>query len=164
MRHVTLLVEDNADIRTLVRVTLEIGNFELHEVENGTEALACIHTLQPSLVLLDVMMPGEPDGLTLCRQIKQDPQLASTTVVLLSALARYADMDRGRQAGCDAYITKPFSPMRLIETLESMLARQQHHAGALCHGAAAGADTGTSRFPALGIEADRTLAAIANAV
>lgn len=118
-----LVVEDHADIRKLIRMTLDFGDYEVHEAENGETGLRMVTTLRPDLVLLDVMMPGELDGFQVCSQIKQDPAIAHTKVAILTARGQQTDLEHGKQANCDAYLTKPFSPLELIDSVESLLAR-----------------------------------------
>jgi CheY-like chemotaxis protein len=112
-----LIVEDSDSLRKLVRLTLDMGRYELHEADSGDAAWALLPTLQPQLVILDVMMPGTLDGYALCRRIKAEPALAATRVVLLTARNRQDDLATGAGAGADAYLIKPFSPLQLIETV-----------------------------------------------
>lgn len=124
MKKIVLVVEDQPDIRKLIRMTLDFGDFEVHEAENGTGGLRMVEGLRPNIVLLDVMMPGELDGYQVCSRIKGENALAHTMVVMLTARGQQADLAAGQQAGCDAYLTKPFSPLELIDTVESLLERQ----------------------------------------
>lgn len=116
-----LIVDDQPDIRRLVRMTLELTDSELLEAVDGADALAAVHALQPDLVLLDVMMPGAFDGYQVCARIKQDPALARTRVVLLTARGQAGDIEAGRAVGADGYLIKPFSPLELIEQVEAFL-------------------------------------------
>ncbi|MCU0756712.1 MAG: response regulator [Xanthomonadales bacterium] len=116
-----LIVEDSDSLRKLVRLTLDMGRYELHEAETGDAAWASLPRLQPQLVILDVMMPGTLDGFALCRRIKADPALATTRVVLLTARSQQADLATGAGVGADAYLVKPFSPLQLIETVRQQL-------------------------------------------
>jgi len=68
-----LIVEDHADIRKLIRMTLEFDNYEIHEAADGVSGLKAAQDVKPDLVLMDVMMPGELDGLQVCQRIKADP-------------------------------------------------------------------------------------------
>ena len=70
-----------------------------------------------------VMMPGSLDGYQVCQKIRQEPGLCNIPVILLTARGQQADFEMGRQAGADAYLTKPFSPLELIDTVDSQLAR-----------------------------------------
>jgi two-component system phosphate regulon response regulator PhoB len=115
-----LIVDDQADIRKLIRMTLEFEGYTLLEAQDGSEALRVAKSSKPELMLLDVMMPGEFDGFQVCEQIKNDPALAHTRIVMLTARGQQSDLERGRKAGADAYLTKPFSPLELIDTIERL--------------------------------------------
>lgn len=121
-RKVILIVEDQADIRKLIRMTLELGDSEIHEAENGEAGWHMVKALRPDLVLLDVMMPGSLDGYQVCQKIRQEPGLRNTPVVLLTARGQQSDFEMGRQVGASAYLTKPFSPLELIDTVDAQLA------------------------------------------
>ena len=116
-----LIAEDHADIRKLIRMTLEFSGYELSETADGVTALGLVQSIRPDLVLLDVMMPGELDGLQVCRLIKDDEQLRHVRVVLLTARGQVRDREAGVAAGADAYLVKPFSPMELLQTIEHWL-------------------------------------------
>lgn len=119
-----LIVEDQADIRRLIRWALEDGNYTLHEAANGSLAMQLLPVLAPDLVLLDVMMPGEIDGYEVCRRIRANPALAKTQVVMITAQARQADQELAMAAGADAFLAKPFSPARLVELIEELSAKR----------------------------------------
>lgn len=116
-----LIVEDHADIRALVRFSLEMEDLDVHEAENGDIGMEMVSTLQPDVVLLDVMMPGLLDGFAVCRRIKADPALQGIRVVMLTALGQHADREDGLEAGADVYLTKPFSPAQLVTTVNDQL-------------------------------------------
>ncbi|MCX7670423.1 MAG: response regulator [Anaerolineae bacterium] len=116
-----LIVEDHADIRKLIRMTLEFENYEIHEAADGVFGLKMAQAIRPDMVLMDVMMPGELDGLQVCQRIKTDPALRHIHVVLLTARGQTKDREAGLQAGADNYLVKPFSPLQLIETIEQLL-------------------------------------------
>ena len=122
MKRIILIVEDQPDIRKLIQMTLDFGDYEVHEADNGSAALRMLDAVKPALVLLDVMMPGELDGYQVCQRIKSRPELANTRVVMLTARGQQADFEAGKKAGADRYLTKPFSPIELISTVEMMLA------------------------------------------
>jgi len=117
MTKTVLIVDDHADIRRLIRMTLEIEAYEIHEAANAVSALRMVRELRPDFVLMDVMMPGEFDGLEACRRMRADPALVRVQVILLSAMGQAADRAAGLQAGALSYIAKPFSPLKLIATL-----------------------------------------------
>jgi len=116
-----LIVEDRADIRKLIRMTLEFADYEIHEASDGRAGLDLARDTRPDIALLDVMMPGELDGLQLCRQLRSDPAMRHLKVLLLTARGQQRDREAGQLAGADAYLVKPFSPLQLIETIERLL-------------------------------------------
>lgn len=115
-----LIVEDHADIRKLLRMTLEFDDFEVHEAGTGDAGWAMAQDLRPHMVLLDVMMPGALNGLEVCRLIKADPRMRHTKVILLTALVQAADREAGAAAGADDYLMKPFSTLQVLETIYRM--------------------------------------------
>lgn len=117
-----LIVEDQTDIRKLIRMTLEFESYEIHEAGDGVCGLRLVNELRPDLVLLDIMMPGAMDGLQLCQAIKSSSELASVKVVLLTARGQVRDREAGQTAGADEYLVKPFSPWELIRTIERLTA------------------------------------------
>jgi CheY-like chemotaxis protein len=74
-------------------------------------------------MLLDVMMPGGLDGYQVCEEIKLDPDLRNTMVILLTARGQRTDIERGQAVGCDAYLVKPFSPIELLDTVDRLVTR-----------------------------------------
>jgi len=116
-----LIIEDQADIRRLIRWTLEFEDYEIHEASDGPVGLAQASAVRPELILLDVMMPGGLDGFQVCEQLKADPALASIPVVMLTARSQQRDREASGRAGADAFLAKPFSPMQLVETVSGML-------------------------------------------
>lgn len=116
-----LIVEDQGDIRKLIRMTLEFADYEIHEASDGHSGLHLARATRPDIVLLDVMMPGELDGLQLCRQLRSDPVMRHVKVVLLTARGQERDREAGQLAGADEYLVKPFSPLQLIETIKRLL-------------------------------------------
>lgn len=117
-----LLVDDHSDIRRLVRITLG-KNFEVIEAEDGATALEIARRQKPDLVVLDIMMPGEMDGLQVLDAIKTDPQLIQTRVIMVTARGQASDYDDGMLRGADAYFIKPFSPLQLIDCIKENLAK-----------------------------------------
>lgn len=124
MSHRILIVEDQADIRKLIRMTLEFGDFEIQEAVDGESGLAAAANFKPTVMLLDVMMPGQLDGYQVCQRIKQDPDLRHIQVVLLTARGQVSDIEAGQRAGANAYLVKPFSPLELIDRVEALVAEQ----------------------------------------
>ena len=124
MTHRILIVDDQPDIRKLIRLTLQhLDDAELFEASSGSEGLHLAQTLKPDLMLLDVMLPGELDGDQGCEKVKKDPQIGGhTRVILITARAQKEDLENGRKAAADAYLTKAFSPLKLLDLVDEMLA------------------------------------------
>lgn len=115
-----LVCDDDPGIRDLLVVTLELDH-EVETAENGRVALEALDE-DPDIdaIVLDVMMP-ELDGYATLEQIRARPRLADVVVVMLSARVGDSDVARGLQAGADAYLTKPFDPLELEETVMALL-------------------------------------------
>ena len=114
-----LIAEDEPNVVELVRVTLEDQRVQVVAAPDGTSALELAARLQPDLVLLDVGLP-DISGLEVCRRLRHDPATAGTPVVMLTAAAQQADVARGLAAGATLYLTKPFSPVRLLSLVEQL--------------------------------------------
>ncbi len=115
-----LVVDDENYILHILDFSLGAEGYEVVTAEDGEEAVRKAKEQKPDLVVLDVMMP-KMDGFEACRTIKKDPELGSTPVILLSAKARDVDQKQGDEAGADDYITKPFSPGRLVDRVHGLL-------------------------------------------
>ncbi len=115
-----LIVEDQPDIRKLIRMTLEFGDHELFEADNGDAGYQTATARHPQLMLLDVMMPGSMDGLQVCAKLKQDPRFRDIYIVMLTARGQLADIEAGTRAGADAYLIKPFSPLELMDKVAAI--------------------------------------------
>lgn len=115
-----MIVDDEDGVRSLVRVTLESDNYKILEASDGSEALIVAREHHPDLVLLDVMLP-DLSGIELCRQLKGDPAMSSTSIVMLTARAQQTDLGEAEDAGADGYFTKPFSPIALMQKVETIL-------------------------------------------
>ena len=115
-----LIADDESSIRLLVHATIESDDYTVVEAADGAQAWALTQELKPSLVLLDVQMPGR-SGLEVLRSIKADPNLKETRVILLTSKAQERDIEVGLIAGADFYLTKPFSPLDLLTRVEEAL-------------------------------------------
>ena len=115
-----LIADDEPTLRLLVTATLSSENYEILEASNGAEAVALVKAKHPRLALLDFHMPIM-DGLEACRRIKADPELQGTSVVMLTSASDPQDVDAGFQAGADRYLTKPFSPIELLQVIEEFM-------------------------------------------
>src|SRR5690554_4705378 len=117
-----LIVDDEAAIRDMLRVALEMADYECLEASNAQEAHGLIVDQRPDLVLLDWMMPGT-SGLELARRLKQDEVTAQVPIILLTAKGEEDNKIQGLEVGADDYITKPFSPRELVARLKAVLRR-----------------------------------------
>lgn len=115
-----LIVDDEMYIVNILDFTLAGEGYEVISANNGEDALRTLLKAEPDLVILDVMMP-RIDGIEVCRAIKAREESAETPVILLSAKDRDADREAGIEAGADLYLTKPFSPARLIEEIRNLM-------------------------------------------
>jgi CheY-like chemotaxis protein len=115
-----LLVDDHSDIRRLIRITLGKA-FEVLEAEDGKSGLDIVRRQRPDVVVLDVMMPGELDGLQVLDAIKSDPQIKHTHVIMVTARGQAHDYEDGLQRGAAAYFIKPFSPLQLVAAIKEVL-------------------------------------------
>lgn len=115
-----LVVDDQHNIRRLLGITLG-RHFHVLEAADGASALQLIQAHQPRVVLLDVMMPGEPDGLGVLDRIKASPATRHIQVGMLTARGQVADQADARARGADTYFTKPFSPNAVLSWVASVL-------------------------------------------
>jgi twitching motility two-component system response regulator PilG len=112
-----MVVDDSPTIRKLVGLTMSKNGYRVVEAGDGEEALEQIRAEgAPDVVVVDVVMPGM-DGLTFCKRIRQDPATAQVPVIILSALDGVLDKVRGKMAGSDRYLTKPFEPAALVRAV-----------------------------------------------
>src|SRR5262249_41365468 len=114
-----LIADDESSVTELVRVTLEDERVRVVVAADGVTALALASEVLPDLVLLDINMPGW-DGIEVCRRLRADARFESTPIVMLTAAARPEDIRRGRAAGATEYLTKPFSPVRLLTLVDTI--------------------------------------------
>ena len=116
-----LVADDDADIRELVEFKLTQNGYDVEAVSDGLAAWESFQADRPSLVILDVMMPGL-SGIDVLRKIRESED-AEVPVLLLSAKSRDSDVDTGFAVGADDYVIKPFSPRELVHRVNGMLAR-----------------------------------------
>jgi len=115
-----LVVDDEMYIVNILDFTLAGEGWEVVSANNGEDALRTLLKFEPDLVILDVMMP-RIDGVEVCRAIKAREESADTPVIMLSAKDRDKDREEAMEAGADLYLTKPFSPARLVQEIRSLL-------------------------------------------
>jgi DNA-binding response OmpR family regulator len=119
-----LIVDDDPDVRELVRFALAQAGFKTEVAEDGETALSLAQDLKPDVMVLDVMLPGQ-SGIEICQLLGSRPELAPIPVVLLTARAQDEDVERGFDAGAVDYVVKPFSPRALVRRVEAVVARSR---------------------------------------
>ena len=115
-----LIVDDEPYIRRSLSFVLERQGYVVETAADGEIGLAKIHQLQPDLVFLDIMLPRK-NGYEVCAAVKNDPLLAATHIVMLSAKGQQVDRERGMLGGADEYMTKPFSPREIVDYVDRIL-------------------------------------------
>lgn len=123
MTQKVMIVDDETPIVNLLLATLgEDDRYHLLVARDGEAALELARKEKPDLVFLDILMP-KLDGFSVCQALKADPATARAKIVMLTALAQESDRQKAMKAGADSYLTKPFSPIELLEKVEDMLHR-----------------------------------------
>lgn len=117
-----LLIEDEEDTISLVRLQAEVSGYRLLVENDGLSGFRAAERERPDLVLLDIMLPGL-NGLDVCRKMKSHPELKSIPTIILSAKAGELDIVLGLELGADDYVTKPFSPKVLFSRIKAVLRR-----------------------------------------
>jgi DNA-binding response OmpR family regulator len=117
-----VVLEDDASTRRLITAVLKKSGHEVIDVDNGAEGLLIVMAEQPDIVVSDIEMP-KLTGFEVLQNIRQEPETADTPVILLTSLSSRADIRKGMSHGADDYITKPFEPAELIESVNAQLAR-----------------------------------------
>ena len=120
MTHTILVVDDEIKIRNLLTMFLKKENFQVAEAANGLEAIRKVEQVQPSLVILDLMMPVV-DGIETCREIRK---FSDVPVIMLTAKTEEEDRIQGLEIGADDYVTKPFSPLEVVARVKAVLRRR----------------------------------------
>lgn len=118
-----LVVEDEEHIRTVIEYNLRRQGFDVYTAENGLDGLDLVRRVRPDVVLLDWMMP-EMDGLEVLAELKRDPITEDIPVLMLTAKGMAADIEKALELGADDYITKPFDPTSLGQTITKKLDKE----------------------------------------
>jgi two-component system cell cycle response regulator DivK len=116
-----LVVEDQEDNRQILRDLLGSAGYELTEAENGEEAVAAVAKRRPDLILMDIQLPIM-DGYEATRRIRTNPDLKSVPIIAVTSYALAGDEDKALAAGCNGYVTKPYSPRDLLAKVRAYLA------------------------------------------
>jgi two-component system, OmpR family, phosphate regulon response regulator PhoB len=117
-----LVVDDEPDIREVIRFTLENAGFDVIEAGHADEARKQLTLENPDLILLDWMLPGR-SGLDLAQQLKQNPKTRALPIIMVSARGEEEDRIKGLDTGADDYISKPFSPREMVARINAVLRR-----------------------------------------
>ncbi len=117
-----LVVEDDQDIAELIAHHLGKAGYESEVVHTGDTVLSLVQDKQPSLIILDLMLPGQ-NGLDICRAIRADPRSTNVPIIIVTAKTEETDRIIGLEVGADDYVTKPFSPKELISRVGAVLRR-----------------------------------------
>ena len=125
-----LVVEDDADISSLLRFSLETAGFSIFESPSAEAAMQILTDEQTDLVIIDWMLPGM-DGLSLTKSLRKRTDTEKIPIIMLTARSEEADAIRGFDSGVDDYVTKPFSPRELIARVNALLRRSSGEAGSL---------------------------------
>ena len=113
MSKLILVVEDQEDNRRIMRDLLTSAGYEVMEAVNGEEGVAAAEAHRPDLILMDIQLPGL-DGYEATRQIKANPDLQHIPIIVVTSYALSGDDVKAYEAGCDDYVSKPFSPRELL--------------------------------------------------
>ncbi|MFO8058123.1 MAG: response regulator [bacterium] len=116
-----LIVDDNALIRDIIDRTLKARGFETLQAENAIAGWKTIDNAPPELAVIDVMLPGEMDGVGLCKLIRNDHRFQNTVIVMITASDKKREADRSLAAGADILISKPFSPKQFWTQVDSLI-------------------------------------------
>jgi two-component system phosphate regulon response regulator PhoB len=122
MKELIVVIDDEEDIRELIRYNLSKDGFAVECAVSGEEGVELVQREKPDLVILDLMLPGI-DGLEVCRRLKADPVLKTIPIVMVSARGEEPDVISGLELGADDYVSKPFSPRVLLARVRSVLRR-----------------------------------------
>jgi two-component system cell cycle response regulator DivK len=120
MSKTILVVEDQEDNRQILRDLLGANDYDMLEAENGEEALAAVRMQRPDLILMDIQLPVL-DGYEATRRLKADPATKSIPIIVVTSYALSGDETKARESGCDAYVTKPYSPRALLAKIKEFL-------------------------------------------
>ncbi len=115
-----LIADDNENIREALTYLLEDEGYKIRLAKDGADALKQTRELRPDILFLDIMMPVM-NGYDVCRAIKTDPELKDIYVIMLTAKGQVAEQERGKDAGANEYIVKPFSPMEILSKVKTIL-------------------------------------------
>lgn len=113
-----LIVDDDRDLRNLIKSVLKFSDYEIYEAGNSNEAIEVINRVVPDVIILDIIIPGDKDGLEICQFVKGNPQISTIRIIILSGLGAKKNFKMAGVAGADAYLVKPFTTLSLLESVK----------------------------------------------
>ncbi len=128
MTHRVLVVEDDDEIRDLIRYNLVAGGFEVDEADNGAAALDSVRKRMPDLAVIDWMLPSI-SGVDICRAVRREPATSKLPILILTARDAEKDLLEGFSCGADDYMVKPFSTAELLARVRALLRRSEQVSG-----------------------------------
>ena len=128
MKKVILVIEDHEDNRRIIRDLLTSAGFEIIEAVTGEEGVKAADTYHPDLILMDIQLP-DFDGYEATRRIKANPDMRSIPIIAVTSYALSGDDVKAFEAGCDAYVSKPFSPRELLKKIREFVLKDFHEEG-----------------------------------
>lgn len=117
-----LIIEDEQDIITALRLRLESNSYQVISASDGADGLNKARSENPALIILDIMLP-KLDGYKIARMLKFDEKFSKIPIIMLTAKVQQSDIQRGKEAGADAYVTKPFKAEELLGQIKQLLAQ-----------------------------------------
>jgi CheY-like chemotaxis protein len=119
-----LIVDDQEEIRRLVEATLKMSEWSVITSDSGLDAVEKARREKPDVIMMDISMPGEMDGLQATRALKTDPKTQNCSIIMLTSKGGQEDVAQGYEAGADDYFVKPFSPLALIRKVDEVMEAQ----------------------------------------
>ncbi len=120
MKNLIMLVDDEPNLRELLRQMLELGGFDVVEAEDGLEALEKLEKVAPDVMILDVMMPNL-DGVSLCKRLRADATFAGLPIIMVSGKTQHRAVQEGLAAGANQYLCKPITVEELLQSVRALL-------------------------------------------
>ena len=120
MKNLIMLVDDEPNLRELLRQMLELGGFDVVEAEDGLEALEKLEKVAPDVMILDVMMPNL-DGVSLCKRLRADATFAALPIIMVSGKTQHRAVQEGLAAGANQYLCKPITVEELLQSVRALL-------------------------------------------
>ena len=119
-----LVIDDEPELRMMIRTRLEANGYEVSEAEDGAIGLQKARNTKPDLIILDIMMP-KMDGYKVARLLKFDERYRNIPIIMLTVRSQKSDQETGKAVGGDAYLTKPYKPEEMLETVARLLSKKK---------------------------------------